>query len=81
MVSKPSPCPQAHSQEWVLGRVKALLCPFRGRVGHGEQDMTSSTLLEADPEPWTLSPRLQELAPQACARLAGEAWSLAEPQS
>ena len=43
--------------------------------------MTSSTLLEADPEPWTLSPRLQELALQACARLAGEAWSLAEPQS
>lgn len=43
--------------------------------------MKSSTLLEADPEPWTLSPRLQELAPQACARLAGEAWSLAEPQS
>lgn len=46
----------------------------------GSRDTKSSTLLEVDPEPWTLSPRLQELAPQACARLA-EAWSLAEPQS
>lgn len=58
-----------------------LYVPFRAGWGIGEQDTKSSTLLEVDPEPWTLSPRLQELAPQACARLAGEAWSLAEPQS